>query len=51
MERHRVTDDAASTQLRRSARRTNTPVHRIAEDIMASTRPRAPGGLAATDDA
>ena len=51
MERHRVTDDAASTQLRRSARRTNTPVHRIAEDIMASTQPRGPGGEAPTDDA
>ena len=51
MERHRVTDDAASTQLRRSARHTNTPVRRVAEDIMASTQPRAPRGVAATDDA
>lgn len=51
MERHRVTDAAAFTQLRRSARRTNTPVHRIAEDIMASTQPPASGGVAASDDA
>lgn len=50
MERHQVTAEAASTQLRRSARRANTPVRRLAEDIVASTQPPAPGGVSAADD-
>lgn len=51
MERHQVTADAATTQLRHSARRTNTPLRRLAEDIMASTQPAPPGGESAADDA
>jgi GAF domain-containing protein len=50
MERHGVSAQDASTQLRRSSRRTNTPLRRIAEDIMASTQSPAPGEASATDD-
>ena len=39
MERNGITADDAYTQLRRSSRQTDTPLRRLAEDIMASTRP------------
>jgi GAF domain-containing protein len=42
MERHHVAADVASTMLRRSSRQSDTPLRRVAEDIMASTQP-APG--------
>lgn len=51
MERHGVSGEDASAQLRRSSRRTSTPMRRLAEDIMASTQPPAPGGASATHDA
>ena len=49
MERHCLSADAAYTTLRRSSRRSNTPLRRLAEDIMASTQ-MAPG-VTASDDA
>jgi GAF domain-containing protein len=51
MGRDGVTAGAASSRLRRSARETNTPLRRLAEDIVAATQPPSPGGSAATDDA
>ena len=51
MERHGISAEGASTRLRRSSRRTTTPLRRLAEDIVASTQPPAPGGALATDDA
>lgn len=38
MERHGVSPDAAYATLRRSSRETNTPLRRLAEDVMASTQ-------------
>ena len=49
MERHGVAADTAYTMLRRSSRRTDTPLRRVAEDVMASTQ--AAPGVAASDDA
>ncbi|HLF40818.1 MAG TPA: GAF and ANTAR domain-containing protein [Acidimicrobiia bacterium] len=47
MERHHVAEDAANTMLRRSSRQSDTPLRRVAEDVMDSTQP-APG-VAASD--
>ena len=49
MARHGVTGDSAYTMLRRSSRQTNTPLRRVAEDIMASTQTAT--GVTAPDDA
>ncbi len=49
MERHGVTAEAAYTMLRRSSRQDNTPLRRVAEDVMTSTQ-RATG-VSTSDDA
>jgi transcriptional regulator with GAF, ATPase, and Fis domain len=49
MARHSVSADAAYTMLRRSSRQGNTPLRRVAEDLMGSTQ--AADGLTASDDA
>jgi transcriptional regulator with GAF, ATPase, and Fis domain len=49
MERHGVTTEGAYTMLRRSSRQSNTPLRRVAEDIMATTQ--AASATPAADDA
>lgn len=49
MERHHVSADTAYGKMRQSSRQTNTPLRRLAEDIMASTQPAS--GVTAADDA
>jgi transcriptional regulator with GAF, ATPase, and Fis domain len=49
MARHGVTAEAAYTMLRRSSRQTDTPLRRVAEDIMGSTQ--IADGLTTSDDA
>lgn len=48
MERNRISAEAAYSTLRRSSHQSNTPLRRLAEEIMASTQP-APGTTAADD--
>ena len=49
MQRHGVTAETAYTMLRRSSRQDNTPLRRVAEDVMASTQ--AATGVSTSDDA
>jgi AmiR/NasT family two-component response regulator len=49
MQRHGVTAETAYTMLRRSSRQDNTPLRRVAEDIMASTQTAT--GVSTADDA
>ena len=49
MERHGVAAEVAYTMLRRSSRQSNTPLRRVAEDVMTSTQ--AATGVTASDDA
>jgi GAF domain-containing protein len=49
MERHRITAETAYSMLRRSSRQDNTPLRRVAEDIVASTQTAT--GVSTSDDA
>jgi len=49
MQRHGITAEAAYTILRRSSRQDNTPLRRVAEDVMASTQSAT--GASTSDDA
>ncbi len=49
MERHGLTTESAYTMLRRSSRQSNTPLRRVAENVMATTHP--PTSMPAADDA
>lgn len=49
MQRHGVTAETAYTMLRRFSRQDNTPLRRVAEDIMASTQTAT--GVSTADDA
>jgi transcriptional regulator with GAF, ATPase, and Fis domain len=49
MERHGITAETAYTMLRRTSRQDNTPLRKVAEDVMASTQTAT--GVSTADDA